>query len=459
MYPTHKWLRLLRRPARLTLATKTSTATSLLFLVTILAIGTAALHSFRQQLVNVMVADQNTLVVRIADNLDQKLLALQRALTASASEISTADIASSDAAQHYLDTNTGLFATVDRSTFLFTEDGIELAERPYRANRRGSNALERAYIRDTISTRKPVISQPFVTNVGDSNMVLVATAPVFARDGRMVAILTGSLGLTRPGMLGGIAKTIIGQTGYLYIVTADGRLIMHPDRTRLSQRAFAPRANALFERALKGFEGTDETVDADGRAAIVTYRRVPTSNWIVAAVYPKDEAFLAIQDLTWRFLELLLLGCVLVVASIWVLTRYLMRPLVLLTEHLRNYSAHADRIAPLTGRTGSGEIRALRNAFNRLAARLHQREDALIETMQKYQLITENSTDLITKHTLDGTIGYASPVSASILGITHTELIGHSLCEFVHPEDFVAVRSAVAEAVKTKSLETVMYRA
>ncbi|MGH8851447.1 MAG: putative bifunctional diguanylate cyclase/phosphodiesterase, partial [Casimicrobiaceae bacterium] len=102
---------------------------------------------------------------------------------------------------------------------------------------------------------------------------------------------------------------------------------------------------------------------------------------------------------------------------------------------------------------------ALRNAFNRLAARLHQREDTLIETMQKYPLITENSTDLITKHTLDGTIAYASPVSASILGIAHTELIGHSLCEFVHPQDFVAVRSAVAEAVKTKSLETVMYRA
>jgi diguanylate cyclase (GGDEF)-like protein/PAS domain S-box-containing protein len=448
-----------RKPARVTLATKTSIATSLLFLVTILAIGMAALQSFRQQMWNVMVADQNTLVVRIADNLDQKLLTLQTALKLSASEITPADLQSSDTAQRYLDTTTGLFAVVDRSIFLFTAEGIELAERPFRPNRRGTDASHREYMRDTISTRQPVISEPFVTNVGDSNMVLVATAPVLNKEGQMVAILTGSLGLTRPGMLGKIAKTVIGKTGYLYIVTADGRLIMHPDRNRLSQRAFAPGANPLFERALEGFEGTEEALESDGREAIVTYKRVPSSNWIVAAVYPKEEAFQAIRELTWHFLQLLLLASVAVVLSIWILTRYLMRPLVGLTEHLKNYSAHTERIAPLTGRAGGGEIRALRRAFNRLTARLHEREDALIETMQKYQLITENSTDLITKHAADGTIIYASPVSSSILGIAPADLLGRSLCEFVHPDDFSTVRTAVLGAAQSKSLATIMYRA
>ena len=150
-------------------------------------------------------------------------------------------------------------------------------------------------------------------------------------------------------------------------------------------------------------------------------------------MYPKEEAFLAIHELTWHFIQLLLLASIVVVVSIWILTRYLMRPLVVLTDHLKNYSAHTERIAPLTGRAGGGEIRALRRAFNRLTARLRDREDALIETMQKYQLITENSTDLITKHAPDGTIIYASPVSISILGIPPSELVGHSLCEFVHP--------------------------
>ena len=416
------------------------------------------MHSFREQLMNVIIAEQDTLVDRIADNLDQKLLALQRALALSAVDITEGDIASSDAAQRYLDTNTGLYAAFDRSTFLFSAEGIVLAERPFRPNRRGNNATDRAYINDTIRTRQSVVSQPFLSNTGDENMVMVVTTPVFAKDGRMIAILTGSLGLTHPGMLGKISKTVIGKTGYLYIVTADGKLIMHPDRTRLSQIAFSPRANPLFDRALKGFEGTEQTVDSNGREAFVSYQLVPSSSWIVGGVYPKDEAFSAIDDLVWRFVGFLLLAWVLVVVSVWVLTRYLMRPLVLLTHHLATYTAAEARIAPLPGDTGSGEIRELRSAFNRLTSRLHDREDAVIETMHKYQLITENSTDLITNHAPDGTITFASPVSASILGIPHGDLLGHALCEFVHPEDACIVRAAVVEAVHNDALPTIIYR-
>ncbi len=441
-----------------TLATRTSTATSLLFLFAILAVGMASLHSSRTQLTNVMITEQNTLVERIADNLDQKLRALQRALLLSAIEISEADVASSDAAQEYLDSNSGLYAAFDRSIFLFSEKGILLAERPFKPGRRGDNASWRPYIKDTIRTQEPVISEPFLTNVGDANMVLVMTMPVFAKDGRMIAILTGSLGLTHPGMLGNIAKTVIGRTGYLYIVTADGKLIMHPDRQRLSQVAFAPLANPLFDRALNGFEGTEETLDANDRRALVSYNRVKSSNWIVAAVYPKDEAFLAVHDLIWRFVEFLLVAFVIVVLAIWVSMRYLMRPLVSLTRHLSNYTA-TEEIAPLLGTAGSGEIGALTTAFNRLTARLHEREITLVETMQRYQLITENSTDLITKHDPTGVISYASPVSSSVLGIAHDALIGRSLCEFVHPEDFEVVRSAFAEASQAKTLPTVIYRA
>ncbi len=448
---------LLQRLLRPSLATRTASAISVLFLTAILAVGMASMHSFRTQLMNVMFTEQNTLVERIADNVDQKLLALQRILLLSASEITEDDVASSDAAQRYLDRNSGLYASIDRSVFLFSQQGILLAERPFRTGRRGEDASWRPYIRDTIRTQQPIISEPFQTNVGDANMVLVMTMPVFGRDGRMIGILTGSLGLTHPGMLGNIAKTVVGKTGYLFIVTSDGKLIMHPDRMRLSHAAFAPQTNALFDRALDGFEGTEETVDANGRPAWVSYKRIPSSNWIVAAVYPKDEAFFAVNGLILHFIEFLLVACVLVVGAIWVLTRFTMRPLVSLTRHLADYTG-TEEIAPLVGDKGSGEIRALTTAFNRLTARVKEREEALVDSMHRYQLITENSTDLITKHTPDGIITYASPVATSVLGVSHTELVGHSLFEYVHPEDCETVRAAFSEAMQAKTLPTVIYR-
>jgi len=460
LYTTRKRTSLAQRLSRSTLATRTSTVTSVLFLGAIIAVGTTALYSFRSQLTNVMIADQNTLVRRVADQQDQKLLALQRSLELSAKEIRDADVASSDAAQHYLDSNTGLYAAFDRSTFLFSAKGILLAERPYRPNRRGDDASWRPYIRDSIHTQRPIISEPFQTNVGDGNMVLVLTTPAFTKDGRFIGILTGSVGLTNPGMLGNIAKTVIGKTGYLFIVTSDGKLIMHPDRKRLSQPAFAAATNALFDRALQGFEGTEEALDPDGREGFISYKRIPASNWIVGAIYPKDEACVAVNAMIWRFAAILFVACFIVVAAIWLLTRFLMQPLVSLTGHLARYTDTEERLAPLNGdnRRASGEIRALTTAFNRLTSRLHEREDALIETMQSYQLITENSTDLITKHTADGVITYASQIAETVLGFVHTALVGHSLFEYVHPEDYEVVRVAFGVAAQDKSQRTVIYR-
>ena len=71
---------------------------------------------------------------------------------------------------------------------------------------------------------------------------------------------------------------------------------------------------------------------------LVSYKRVPASNWIVAAVYPKDEAFLPVHALIWQFVKFLLIACLLVVAAVRALTRYVMRPLVDLTHHLTTYN-------------------------------------------------------------------------------------------------------------------------
>ena len=147
-----------------------ASAISLLFLTTMLAVGAASLHSFRTQLMNVMVAEQNALVGRIAEDVDQKLLALRRVLSLSAAEITEADLASPEAAQRYLNGNTGLYAAVDRAVFLLSPQGIVLAERP-RFGLRGEDFSWRAYLKETTRTRQSVISEPYLTVAGDGNRV------------------------------------------------------------------------------------------------------------------------------------------------------------------------------------------------------------------------------------------------------------------------------------------------
>jgi diguanylate cyclase (GGDEF)-like protein/PAS domain S-box-containing protein len=450
-----------RRFVPQSLAARASVAISFVFLVAIAAIASYSLRTFNSQLISVLSSDQNLLLGRISENVDQQLALLQGALRASAVNITPADLSDHASAQAVLKRNDGLAAIFDRSIFLFSANGILLAERPDRTDRVGQDARWRNYIKRTIETRQPVISEPFKTNVGDENIVLVLTMPILASDGSLVGILTGSLGLTRPDMLGNISRTVIGGTGHVAIMTRDGKTIMDRDKSRLSKPLYAPGENALFDRALAGFEGTAESNDENGRPSFVSYRKVQSAGWIVTAIYPKDEAYRHIGQFVTDFLWLLGGSTLLVLLAIWALTRYLTLPLIALTRHITAYSATAGRIAPLPGvaGSGSGEVRALTTTFNALTRSLNDREESVISAMRKYQIITENSTDLITRHALDGTTLFASPASATVLGIAAETMTGHNVIEHVHPEDTPRVQQAFHDAGSTDASITVAYRA
>jgi diguanylate cyclase (GGDEF)-like protein len=454
-------LTLIRQLVPQSLAARASVAISAVFLAAIAAIASVSLHTFNSQLISVLSSDQNLLLGRISDNVDQRLELLQDALQTSARNITAADLSSNARAQAVLDRNDGLSAIFDRSIFLFSAKGVLLAERPDRVDRIGLDASWRSYIRRTIETRQPVISEPFKTNIGDEHIVLVLTMPILASDGSLVGLLTGSLDLTRPEMLGNIARTVIGRTGYLSIMTRDGKVIMDRDKTRLSMPLYSPGQDPLFDRALAGFEGTAEGTDETGRPAFISYRAVRSAGWIVSAIYPKEEAYRDIGQFVTGFLWVLGGSALLVLLAIWALTAWLTRPLIALTRHITAYSATEGRIAPLPGvaGAGSGEVRALTLTFNALTRSLNDREESVIDAMRQYQIITENSTDMITRHGLDGSTLFASPASASVLGIPAQEMIGRSLIDLIHPDDIPRVQQAFEEAGTTDASVTISYRA
>ncbi len=75
-------------------------------------------------------------------------------------------------------------------------------------------------------------------------------------------------------------------------------------------------------------------------------------------------------------------------------------------------------------------------------------EDALRESERKYRLITEGSSDLISKIDLDGNYIYLSPSHKQLLGYTEKELIGKSGFDYVHPEDAKIMLRKFAESLE-----------
>jgi len=69
------------------------------------------------------------------------------------------------------------------------------------------------------------------------------------------------------------------------------------------------------------------------------------------------------------------------------------------------------------------------------------------------ELLSNNITDLVCLHEIDGTYIYVSPSSVSITGYTSEELVGRSLYEFLHPDDIAIMKKAHENAMLQRDAE------
>jgi PAS domain S-box-containing protein len=81
------------------------------------------------------------------------------------------------------------------------------------------------------------------------------------------------------------------------------------------------------------------------------------------------------------------------------------------------------------------------------------RQRDLEERERQYRLLAENSTDIIARTTVEGTLLYVSPACKTLLGYEPDEMIGHRQAEFAHPEDLVdqgsQIRTGINETIHT----------
>jgi diguanylate cyclase (GGDEF)-like protein/PAS domain S-box-containing protein len=77
---------------------------------------------------------------------------------------------------------------------------------------------------------------------------------------------------------------------------------------------------------------------------------------------------------------------------------------------------------------------------------------------KQLRLLTENMSDLICLHDLDGTFTYVSPSSKTLFGYEPHELLGKSPFDFVHPDDLAFVKSQTRQTLEGKTPKPFLQR-
>ncbi|MDD2308812.1 MAG: PAS domain S-box protein [Desulfuromonadaceae bacterium] len=375
---------------------------------------------------------QFQIVSNQADALDQKLAEAHNLLIVLAGKITPPVVSNPKSAFKFLLDREEFTWLFDNGIFLLDPRGRVIAELPLGLSRTGKDLSFRDYMKVTIVTKSSYISDPYNSSQSHHHPVIMLTAPILDASGNVVAVLGGSIDLLQPNFLGGLRQRKIGRTGYMFLFDRGRTMIVHPDQGRIMKRDIPPGANKLLDRAINGFEGTEETVNSRGLKTLATFKQLKSKGWIVGGSFPLSEAYLPVsrvRNLFMVFLPLLL------VTMFWFMRRYLRRmtaPIIQLTSHVEGLPDRkgADRFFPLGG---EDEVATLGQAFNelvqesdlqrsRLEADLgrHERADAQLQRQNDYlQALHETTLGLISRLDVADLLQTIVVRAGSLVGTEH----------------------------------------
>jgi len=342
--------------------------------ITILVLTAFFAFSHYKKSIKETIAKQQFLMISaLADEIDSKLLTAQQDIILIAKTAPPYIMQNTEKTQAFLDSKTIMHTILDNHLFLFTPSGKIFVESPYAAGRRGLDLSFREYIINTLKTNKPYISDPYVSSQQHKHPAIMLTVPLFDGKGKIKGILTGSIDLMRDNFLGRLSAAKIGKEGYFYLTTTDRTLIMHPDKKRILTKQ-APSLNMLYDNAIEGFEGTDETITSYGIKMVSSFKRLKAKNWILIANYPQAEAYRPIRQAEHYFLIVTVTGLIAVFFIISFIIKYLTKPLELFTRHVEDLPQKTgdDRFLNIETKD---EIGTLSLAFNKMVTEIDKRSE------------------------------------------------------------------------------------
>ena len=303
----------------------------LLVLAAVASLALATLSVAERGMRDVTGRQQYVSLASAAVFIDEELDAKRNVLRAIADSLAASGAHDGAGLQRFLAAQTVLGKEFYTAAVVAT-DGSLLASRGPVKPQAGMNLKGRPYFEQTLATGRSVISAPLNGSISGMPIVVV-TQPVFDAQGAVRYVLAASVNLRQPDFLGRLGALKPGTGGYLYIMTSEGVIVEHPDKSRIMQHidAHGPISEPT-RRAMQGFEGWLTGTTTQGVDALFAYHRIASTGWILASVYPMSDAFAPLHAIRSKILLAAVLLAALAGLAGWRVVLRLLQPL----ERLRS---------------------------------------------------------------------------------------------------------------------------
>lgn len=228
---------------------------------------------------------------------------------------------------------------------------------------------EREYFQRAIKG-ETVISDPVLSKTTGKPITAVAI-PV-KKDGKVSGVIYGSINME--GLSKKVLDIKVGQTGYAYVLQADGLVIIHPDKeiamkaNAVKDEKFPQALRSVNERIVKGEIGL-ANYDYANTNKMVAFAPIPGVKWFLAINVPTAEMFGAVSALTTISITTIIVVLVLTALVIVWIARRIAKPIQAL-ETVANRIAEGDISQTKLEIVSNDEIGRLGQSFEQMVQNL-----------------------------------------------------------------------------------------
>jgi methyl-accepting chemotaxis protein len=230
-------------------------------------------------------------------------------------------------------------------------DGFDPRVRPWYKGAQGSNGS--------------TLTEPYIDAATGQLIISIATPS--SKAGQSVGVVGGDLSLQT--LVDNIGALNFGGMGYAFLVSADGKVLVHPDKS-LVMKTLAD----VYPKSTPKISSDFSEVDVDGKTRIVTFtpiKGLPSVNWYLGLSVDKDKSFAMLSEFRTSAIIATIIAVIIIIALLGMLIRILLQPLHVMTRAMEDI---ADGEGDLTRRLtilNHDEFGVLGIAFNRFVERIH----------------------------------------------------------------------------------------
>ena len=414
-----------------TLSLKSRMAIAVVVLVwgTAVLVNSVSLFLSKQGMKVAISEQQATLLDKLAEEIDQKIMRRQTSLQSLALNIPENAVTDANALQRYLEQHADIKVFFDNLT-VFNAKGELIASLRGPADPVRINVADRQYFKDALRTGQSNISLPFISSVTNEPVVVFATARVDG-SGTAALVVAGTIDLMRNSFIAQIGKSKIGRSGYLYVATLDSILVIHPTASRVLEDMQA-RGKRLFWS--DSVEGSTDAIGQSGERNLFSFKRLTSVPWVIGSVLPESETFAPIANLEQNLIVAAAMLALLMGPLAWWFIRRQIEPLQKLQNRIhiiRNDPTHA--ILPAS--YADDEIGELASAFDNLIRERIFAEAKYQASAEELRAATNGSLDAFwilqserdERGNLTGFVfRYLNRLAEQHLGLGQQSMIGHT---------------------------------